>query len=389
MAVTKRLMAPGSFELKLREDTPFSVTDAMDIDTQGFGSVVVTAAPVPSHVLASAANLMPLSIFTGVMREQKSRTTFSGAHATILLGDEDGKGPLNEVPFTYTYTISQWAALLKPTTTLTTGTYNADATTYTQAWAYGQSRRDMLQAACDALGYEYLVNDDLSLDVDSAANLYGTASVMLTPYWEGVDIGWTSIRAEMELAETVEQFTSKVLLRQADGSTVSASIGSNPFLDGTGTAFAWKRYIDGGISVPAGSGATVAAQQLGRFDQVDQQLTIRTDTGPVMDKVACGAPVYAWDPTRNIYDLTNEQAYRGRLVWPMNLRVNAVTMPLTNGLGVFFRQNGLSQTLLDLTPYMDWETGMATLEVGTPIRTLSSAMFTRGIRGLAEGGYLS
>jgi len=390
MPATKRLMAPGSFQLNLREDTPVTITDHLTIGTQGFGHVIVTPAAVPSHVLDTAANLLPLSIFTGVMREQESRTSFSGAHASVLLGDEDGKGQLPEVDVTQTKTIANWLTdHLKPASVLSTGSYSASASTLNWTWKAGQSRRDAIDYVCDYFGMEWVVQDDLTLDADTAANLYGSPSVVLTPWMDGQDILYTGIEADMTLLETVEDFTTRVFLKEDDGTYEGATIGSNPFQDQLGADYVWKRYVDGSSTVVAGTGATVASQQLGRFDQVDQKLTVRSKQRALMDKIACGARVYAWHPDKNIYDVTTEIYFRGRLIRPMTLRVQAITMPFEMPMGVYFRKNGSSPAVIDLTPYVDWESPGATLEVGAPIRSLASAVQLRGVRGRTEGGFKS
>ena len=390
MSVTKRRMEPGSFDVRLRPSTPVSITDQLTFATQAFAHLIVTPAWIPPHFFSTAANLVATSIYTGVIRVRESRLGYSGAHASILLGDEDGKGQLPEVVTTATQSFSAWMTALKPPNVLTNGSYNASATTLAWTWAIGQSRRDAIDYICQTMGYDWQVTDDLYLNGDTAANLYGAADVLLTPSMDGTgDVDYRAVRATIGSTLTAEDYTTKTIVKDDAGAFSTSGPGTVPFDDHLGNDYVWKRYIDGGSTVTSGTGSTVAAQQLGRFDQIDQRIRARTDVKAVMANVEVGSTVMAWDPDADVYDLNNETYWRGTLVYPLEVPVQAITMPLEEGMGVYVRLNGASPSVVDLTPYMEWEGAGATIELGTPRPRLAPALFMRGINGLAEGGYLS
>jgi len=64
----------------------------------------------------------------------------------------------------------------------------------------------------------------------------------------------------------------------------------------------------------------------------------------------------------------------GQTIHPVEVDLIAVQWPLLNGMGVYivyYDQNATDLDVIDLTPYVQWEDGDATvLEVGAPSWTL-------------------
>lgn len=381
MTVTKNVMAPGSFDITLNRDivpVPFSVTDSFRMRDQAFGHILILPARVEPDDFDDAT-LFDLSVFTGVYRVQRNRTTLKGNHATIWLGDPNGKGPIREIASTGNFNMATWVAGTIPAT-LTSGTIGAPGGTLDWSTIYKTPRED-LDVIADYFGCEWQVTDNLELNVNTVALLYGASpAVIATPFWEGRDGELVALRCTFDVDESAEEYTTRVLALDNAGNPGSADISpATPYSDGLGNLVTWNRYA-GSTDTAPGSIAGEAAGQLARNDQIDQHITASTDAFCPMADVECGAPIYAYDPEKNVYDLDNEAHYAGDITWPMNLRVQSIEMQLREGMGVLFRAG--DGTYTDLSDYVAWETGSSRLELGarqTSFRQ-SQALLRRGMR---------
>lgn len=372
-------MAPGSFEIHLDDDAlpvPYSITDAFAINSYAFGHVLVIPSRVDPHDF-SDAQLLSLSVFTGMYRVQRDRTTLAGLHASGWLGDASGRGDLMESAIAGTSTIATWTTALIPSS-LTTGSISASGTTLQWSTQF-KTPRESFDYLVDAFGMEWEVTDTLALNINTVANLYGaTPTVVATPWWNGRDGEYTAIRSTFGDDESAEEYTTRVYLVEQGGAPASANGTATVFKNGQGSAVVIKRYVDGSSYVTAGTGATVATGQVGQYDQIDQHITCRSDTFCAMADVRCGSNIYAYDPDRNIYDTGTQIHYGGDLIFPKTLRVQSIDMPVLDGMGVLFRDRDGVYT--DLSDHVAWESPGARLEVGAPQPALSEVMQRRGIR---------
>ena len=102
MPVTKAVMAPGSFEIGLTADilpVAFSLTDKTRLADYAFGHVLVFPTRLDPDDYADA-DLLAMSVFTGIYRLQANRTTLRGMHASGWLGDPGDKGAIYETAIT-------------------------------------------------------------------------------------------------------------------------------------------------------------------------------------------------------------------------------------------------------------------------------------------------
>lgn len=379
MTVTKHVMAAGAFEIRLNTDVlpvPFSISDAFDINSYAFGHVLILPTRVDPFDF-SDAQLLSMSVFTGIYQLQRDRSTLRGMHASGWLGDGNGKGAIEEAAITGTSTVANWIIALRPAS-LAAGTVSASAALL--SWSTQlKTPRESIDYVVDAFGMEWEVTDQLTLNVNTVAGLYGsTPTVIATPWWDGRDNELTGIRATFGNDSSAEDYTTRVFLIEQGGAPASANGVATVFKDGQGNAVVVKRYVDGSSTVTAGTGGSVAAGQVGQWDQIDQHLTCTTDTFCAMADVRNGSTIFAYDPDRNIYDTANQVHYDGDLVFPKSLRVQGIEMNVCDGMGVLFRNRDGLYT--DLSDHVAWEQPGARLEVGAPQATLSEAMRRRGIR---------
>jgi hypothetical protein len=72
-------------------------------------------------------------------------------------------------------------------------------------------------------------------------------------------------------------------------------------------------------------------------------------------------------------DESNQVYFQGQLVMPVVMQLQAVTWPIQEGMGVYFRYySGSTPVWVDLTEYVEFESGSTTLDVGALPRTLTS-----------------
>lgn len=76
-----------------------------------------------------------------------------------------------------------------------------------------------------------------------------------------------------------------------------------------------------------------------------------------------GDEVYVYDLEAGILDTANQITYRGETISPALVRCTLMTWPLEQGLGVYIRSNAASPTLIDITPFVQWEAPGAQIDV--------------------------
>lgn len=375
VSVTKARQAAGSWSVNLYPDTPLSLTDQLDIErtTAGFGHIIITPAPVDISAIA-VSDLLNFSIYTGVCRKQEDRTGLSGSHASIWLGDQDGKADLNETSTgSVAKTFANWVAAIRPAQ-LSAGTVtnpSASTKTYLYYWInQDYSPRMALDTICDMFGAEWEVTDQLTLNAATSTTLYGsTPTVICSPWWQGRDSTYAALRSTIGYTPDLEDYTTRVLNLYNSGASGIASAGSTSYKDGLGNTLVWKRRIESPDVTDATAAQGIAHAAKTRFNAVTQNISIATDSPAVMSSVRCGTYIYAYNPDVNLYDMSNQVIYMGQTIFPVSTRVEQIDMPITPDLGVYFIRG--DQTVIDLNKWTVRESPGARLTVGAPRRRLA------------------
>lgn len=385
MPVTERLRAAGSWSLNLREDTPKSILDDLDIATRGFGLLIITPAKIPSTAL-TAALLRGMSRYVGVYRARPNDYAMQGAHASILLGDEDGKGEiLSAVTSQVAASLSTWMTALLPSNGIAKGTVSGGST-LSASYIY-MSRRQAIDAVCDGCGADWLVRcnsaGDLVLDASPKATLFGSAAAALATRraMGGKEPGIASLRAtQLATAMDVEDYTTKVWLiaRGDGGATVgTATAGSVPYFGPGGAAIKMERIIDA-PNVDPGNETTIATLQLANFSSLRRAITLSTDEYDISGVVRPGQNIYVYDPVINLYDNAVEQYFRGETIHPLLMRCFGHTWPIRAGFGVYFQTPEASPRIINLSDWFIPEEGDTSVEVGATSRQVGAGVVTLG-----------
>jgi hypothetical protein len=78
-----------------------------------------------------------------------------------------------------------------------------------------------------------------------------------------------------------------------------------------------------------------------------------------------GDEVYLFDLESGLYDTANEIVYRGETISPALVRVLSMTWPVSARYGVYIRSNASTPTIIDISSYVEAETGGAFIDVGS------------------------
>ena len=366
MAVSEVLMKPGSWSLRLVESTPKSVLNALDWNqtaTAGFGHIFIFKSPVKTTQFTDA-NLRSLAHYAGILRERPDARTFGGPGMTAWLGDEDDKGDILETAVTQSAaTLQTWVNALRPAALSAGTSLNSGSYTGTFQWI---TRRKALDAVCNALGYEYRVNHNATLDANTVATLYGstpTGFVSRRSEERGV---YTGLLADtIEVGADLNDYTTKVRTIAKTG-LGTATGAATAYKDINGNDVVITRVIE---TPEAEDANAIATLFVNRFSTQRKSLVMSTSTYAIHGNVKVGESVYVYDPRSGLVDTANQVHFGGQLTFPVSLRIYGMSWPIREGMGVAFR-NGAG-TWTDLTDWVQWETGQTTLDVGGYQRTLN------------------
>jgi hypothetical protein len=365
MSVTETLMKPGAWQVRLIEETPAEILRALDwtvTAVAGFGHVFVFSAPVRPEEFTDA-NLKSIAIYAGILREAPEARTVGGPGMVAWLGDEDDKGAVLETAVTQTAaTLQTWVNALRPASLSAGTSLNSGSYTGTFQWV---TPRKALDAVCAALGYEYRVNADGTLDANTVATLFGsTPTGFVTRRSEGREDYLGVLASQLEQARDLDDYTTKVRAIAKTGlGTASAS--ATPYKDINGNAVVLTRVIETPESEDANAAATAL---INKFSATRKGVRLSSATFAIPSTIEVGASLYVFDPRSGLVDTANQVHFEGETLYPAKLRVYGYTWPIREGMGVAFR-NG-DGTWTDLTPWIEWETGDTTIDVGGYQRTL-------------------
>lgn len=386
MTVTERLMAPGTWNINLHPDTPKAVRDICNLESNAFGHIAIFPGPVKVDEYDDA-DLLSLARYVGIFRTAPAGGAMSGPGLLAWLGDEDGKGDalsssVDGTSGTYTdQSFQAWVDELLPSS-ITAGDLSSIAGTFVHTFPAPVMPRSALDDVMAYFGGEYRVNPDFTLDAGAESDLFVTTpTAVVTRRTSGHDPVVRGLEAStlQRGADAADFSTSVVVVAEGAGGSVArgnaaTSSPSIPYYDPQGNKVNVVRLVSS-PDTGADNADAVAQVQLNRFSSVKDALTVSSRDYDIRGAIAPGDTIYVYDPDEGLTDPTNEVHYRGQILYPVARRVQGVTWPIREGLGVAFRYyDGASFAWLDLTPYVVWEqdTMDTSLDVGTSPRRLAT-----------------
>lgn len=367
MSVTEVLQGLGEWSLTLNEDTPKEILDQLDT----FGHVAIHAGATDPRIARDA--LLLDSRYVGVYRGRANQPTQSGTRYVLRgpgmafwLGDEEGKGHAIEAPLPVDGSFASVVTTLLPPS-VTAGTIVAVPKTFKYTFQY-MTPREALSYMCGTLECAWRINGNASVDAGLESDLFTVVpEAALVRRGAGTDMFLKALQGTMSTEIDMSDFTTRTVLlaEGSEGATVTATAdiapAKNPYKDLFGNPVNLTRFIS--ESDTDATNASARAQlQLNRFSDAKRAISLSSNDYDLKGDVAVGDYMWVFDPDIGVVDITNEVQFRGQLLYPMKLRLTEMTWPITEEMGVAFRdQDG---NWFDLTPYVVPEGGDSNLVVG-------------------------
>lgn len=366
MSVYQRVQALGEWEIQLKEGTSKAVRDLIT----PFSHLLVMPTGLYANRLTDAA-ILSASLYTGVVLRTVGRSLkFGGQGLGWWLGDSDDKGAILESGVTQSAaSLSTWVTALRPSS-LAAGTVTSPGGSLSQSYQW-VTRRQALDSVCSAFGVEWRVNHDFTLDVATAATLYGSTPTAITlPAGGGNDPALAGLEATVAVEQDYFDYASKVYVQGPGGR--GSSGGASAYRDGQGNLATFTRVVDS-PDCPPGSESTVAGNLLNLWSSTNgqQEISVSASRYGITRLLAPGANLYVYDPEFGLVNTANQVHHQGIMTYPVSVRVLGVRWPVEQGMAVLLRYySGGSYVYLDLTDYVEFESGAATLEVSWNQRSL-------------------
>lgn len=375
MSIREVFDSPGSFRVRLRDDTPSSVRKAIN----PFDHLVILAQGAEDHTLFDDATLLAEARFAGpIMRPIYDKGPFvvEGHGMGWHLGDTSGNGPIAADTLSFTdatlTTLMDTIAnggILPPS--LAQGTITNPSATFTGTFYPADTSLAMVRTVMETLDCHYRINPDGTVDAGptSSNEVYlmneddgGTMAVAVREGW-GSDPKRVSIEEiQNRTVRDGKDWVSRVVVidDQYDGTNTLAYFqdrASNPYYDIQGNPLIRNKIISRPASDDVGLD-TYASRQLAQAN-VTEQITIDLNQWEIArGTIQVGDNIWVYDPEAGITDQTYEISHRGQIIWPIPLRITEADWPLVEGMEVLVRPGATSVSTEDyivLTPFVEWE----------------------------------
>ena len=371
MSVTEIKQAQGEWSLRLSEDTPQQVRDALTF----YGHIAILPGELPVAQYGDA--LLASARYVGVLRgwDAAEGRTLKGSGMAFWLGDEDGKGDVFEAPtvFSNETFANTVRGLLPPSGSITEGQLFSVPGTYSGKHQW-QNPRQALTYVTDTFGAEFRVNYTGTLDAGLVSQLYVTTpKAILLRKGFGADLSLRALPGRMQMGVDVEDTTTRVvLLAEGEGTsivTAAADAPATPYRDLHGNPIKVTRLVSESGTEEANAPAR-AQLQLNRFVNARRAVQLSSNDYDVKGTFVVGDYLNVYDPDNGFVDTAREVYWQGERLNPMALRCVEMTWPVEAGWTVAFRD--INGNWIDLSPYYEPESGETTIVVGDLPRGLAS-----------------
>lgn len=149
-----------------------------------------------------------------------------------------------------------------------------------------------------------------------------------------------------------------------------ANAASVPYDDLAGSDVVFRKFDESRAAKDADDADNVATRKLGRFDDPDRRPTLSSDVFDVGLLCRPGDSIYVYDPDSNAVGLGSQLDTDGGPVFPVMVRVQAVSWPVRAGMGVYAVVGGSSGSVTDVSDWVVFDEGDARLDVGALRRAL-------------------
>lgn len=428
--IETRLMAPGRFNVDLVDDAPEHV---VALTARAFSTVMVL--PGPSVAVGKIAYdaMIAAASYVGIhMGRPNRRRGFSGYGPAVLLRFARRKTDqtISKRPL-YDGTNPSWVRdnVLRvdagENQGLEVGPITAAAAASTPKKSgkvdAGQEPLEILGDVCRRFSKEWDVRKGNQLEVASRSSLFVTSpTVVAAPKVTGSDLNlwgldnvtfnevddWDDYATEVVVPFDADDYAFDVAYEVGDTvvatsgvyyECVAAHTSSGANLPPNGTYWAardpygtaalasvpYRVGFDGGATpvirqvlaarnLSTYDDATdVAANRLDRYDQPQRDVSLDSEAFDISGKVRAGDSIYAFSPDHDLYDLTEEVPFGGRVLPAVKIRVQGVREKINEKMAVVVHSwDGSAFGFTDVTPWVAFESRLPSfkLDLGEPKR---------------------
>jgi len=416
VSIQEKVMAPGTFSVQLSaETTPNSVINSID----PWGQILIHSTRVDENTMSNQ-DMIKEARYVGVVQNLEydlDSFSVSGKGTMVYLGDSDSRGLIiaetSASGSVRSYTADSFSDVLDRTTStpyglLRTGDTGAQQAVRTKAGSiinpttgtttytgdhYLESAYKAIKFVAEHFECEFYVDNEGYFyagrpeDIFAGHNTDPTAIIIREGQGEDPNIEGF-IPASISTGFNAEEYITKVELvptgESKEVSMADASVSVNEYKDLFNDNL--KR-----IQVVKDSSATESNMQaranlaLTEYNRLKKTVAVSLEGYDISGSFKVGDKIFIYDPEVGFEDTQskanlesrdiNQVVYQGQTLNPEKIRVVGMSYPVQEGMGVYYR-NSFTGNIIDLTDYVEFESGDISLEIGDVGDTLSTNFST-------------
>lgn len=410
-------MAPGTFSVQLSaETTPNSVINSID----PWGQLLVHTTRVDENTMSNQ-DMIKEARYVGVVQNlEYTLDSFqvNGKGTMVYLGDTDSRGLVvaetSDSGAVRSYTADSLKDVLDRTTSTpygllrtgddasqqairtkdsnsiinpTTGT-----TTYTGDH-YLESVYKAVKYVCEHFDAEFYVDNEGYFyagrpeDIFSGHDTDPTAIIIREGQGEDPNIEGF-IPASITTGFNAEEYITKVELiptgKTKEVSMAEANVSTNQYKDLFNNNLKRIQVVKDASATESNFQAR-ANKALSEYNRLKQTVNVSLEGYDISGSFQVGDKIFIYDPEVGFEDTQSKAnlesrdihqvVYQGQTLNPEKIRVVGMSYPIQEGMGVYYR-NSYTGNIIDLTDYVQFESGDITLEIGDVGDTLSTDFST-------------
>lgn len=416
MSVQEKVMAPGTFQVQLSAtSTPNSVINSID----PWGQILIHTTRVDENTMSNQ-DMIKEARYVGVVQNLEydlESFQVSGKGTMVYLGDTDSRGLVVAETSTSgsvrSYTNDSLSDVLDRTTStpyglLRTGDTASQQAVRTKAGSiinpttgtttytgdhYLESAYKAIKFVAEHFDAEFYVDNEGYLyagrpeDIFSGHDTDPTAIILREGQGEDPNIEGF-IPASITTGFNAEEYITKVeLIPTSESKEVSmaeATVSVNEYKDLFNENLKRIQVVKDASSVESNYQAR-ANLALSEYNRLKKTVNVSLQGYDISGSFKVGDKIFIYDPEVGFEDTESKASsesrslfqtvYQGQTINPEKIRVVGMSYPIQDGMGVYFR-NSSTGNIIDLTDYVEFETGDISLEIGDVGQTLSTDFST-------------
>ena len=253
---------------------------------------------------------------------------------------------------------------------------------------YMESAYKSLKTICTSVDAEFKMQNDGTIDVGPPSSIFTghenqTPTGIIVRRLSGPDpeiTGYSGIDLTTEF--NAEDYVSRVeLIASNYGAEINlgqADAKSVPYKDLHGNTLERIQILSEN-DIPESMRDIRAEAYLNEYNKIQKTLNVGLENYDVSGDIGTGDVIYVYDPDVGFEDTSDDAAlenrdrfeitYQGQILHPVKIRVMGLSFPITDTMGVFYRDGDGNYT--DLTDYVEFEVGTTQIEVGTTKKNIN------------------